>query len=265
MKNEKMKKNRLVRKIKDSLSKKKKIFCAFITVGYPNLRVTEQLILELERAGTDIIELGFPFSDPMADGPTIQFSSEQALKKGVKLRDAFALVKNVRRKGCQIPVVFFSYLNPVFHYGKERFARAAAESGFDGLIIPDLPPEEESDLRKLCAKQGMAQIFLLAPTSGLERSRQIARASRGFVYYVSLRGVTGVRNALPADLKKDLRKVRRRISNPVLIGFGVSNTRQGADLSKLCDGVIVGSGIIDRIRRSGGKIEPAVKFVRSMV
>ena len=260
-----MKKNRILKRIQEKKAKKQKLFCAFVTLGYPNLSGTEKLIRKFDQTSVDIIELGYPFSDPLADGPTIQYSSEQALKKGVKIKDAFRLCSKLRKSGCQVPIIFFTYLNPIYHFGLRRFVAEAAKVGIDGLIVPDLPPEEEIDLQKHCKKKGLAQIFLIAPTTRPERMKKIARSARGFIYYVSLRGVTGARSRLPTDLKQSIKRVRQKAKMPVLIGFGVSNPKQGKALSEYSDGVIVGSGIMDRIRKSKGRLEPAIRYVTSMV
>ncbi len=258
-------KNRLIKKIEEARRNRRKLFCAFVTLGYPNLRSTEKLIEGFAQEGVDIVELGFPFSDPLADGPTIQFSSEWALRRGVTLNDALRVAKNLRRKGVEIPLVFFSYLNPIYHAGEKEFPRRLKQAGFDGLIVPDCPPEEDSLLWKTCQRQGIASIFLVAPTTTPARSRKIFARSRGFLYYVSLRGVTGARQRMAADLGSNLRKLRRLSSKPVLVGFGVSSPQQVRQISRLGDGVIVGSAIVDRIRKSGGKIGPVLSFVGSLV
>ncbi len=260
-----MKKNRLIAITQKSVKNKKKLFCAFVTLGYPNLKATENLILEFEKCGVDIVELGFPFSDPLADGPTIQYSSERALEKGVKLEDAFRLISRLRKKGCRVPILLFTYLNPIHHYGLSRIVRRAAQSGFDGFIIPDCPPEEEPELTRLCHQKNLARVFLVAPTTVAKRAAAIARQSEGFIYYVSLRGVTGARKSLPSDILKNIKSLKRVTRKPVLIGFGVSSPKQSYQLGKMGQGVIVGSAIVQELRRSGGGIKPAVNFVRKMV
>ncbi|MBI3313268.1 MAG: tryptophan synthase subunit alpha [Candidatus Omnitrophica bacterium] len=258
-------KNRLIKKIQKVRSGRKKIFCAFLTLGYPNLKTTERLIEEFEKEGVDIIELGFPFSDPLADGPTIQYSSEYALRRGVQMENAFHMVQNLRQKGIKVPLVFFTYSNPVLHYGWKNFVKAAKNSGFDGVIIPDLPPEEEIIFQKDCRRAGLAQIFLMAPTSDKDRVKIIGRASEGFIYYVSVRGVTGARKALPSDIAGHLRQIKRKVKKPVLIGFGVSTPHQAQTLAGISDGVIVGSAIIEKLRQSRGNADEAVRFIRQMV
>jgi len=256
--------NRLIRKLKEARSSGRKLFCAFLTLGYPRVGVTEKLIEGFSLRGVDIIELGFPFSDPLADGPTIQFSSEKALERGVRMEDSFRLVRRLRKRGVETPIIFFSYLNPIYHFGVERFPRRLKEAGFDGLIIPDCPPEEDVPLWKACKRAGIAPVFLVAPTTTPERARKIFTRSRGFLYYVSVRGVTGARGMTPSDLRSNLKRLRRIDSRPILVGFGVSTPRQVKQISREADGVIVGSGIVDRIRRSGGKMAPVLSYVASL-
>jgi tryptophan synthase alpha subunit len=254
-------KNLLTIKIKQAKQKKRKLFCVFLTFGYPSVKATERLILSSEKSGVDIIELGFPFSDPLADGPTIQYSSEQALKKHVAIKDAFALVRRLRQKGSRIPIVFFGYFNPVNSYGGKAFARDARSAGMDGLIIPDLPPEEEAQFQKECRKQKFHFIQLIAPTTADKRARMLVKKSQGFVYCVSLRGVTGARKTLPADLKAHLAKLKRMTSKPVLAGFGISTPEQAAAISRMSDGVIVGSAVIEHLKRG---IPAAERFILKM-
>jgi tryptophan synthase alpha chain len=258
-------KNRLLGKIRDVQRRGQKFFCAFLTLGYPSLRTTEILIRECEAAGVDILELGFPFSDPLADGPTIQFSSEAALRRGVCFADAFRLVKKIRRSGIKIPILFFSYFNPIFHFGYKKFLEEVRRAGFDGVIVPDLIPEEEKGFSRSCAAKGLSQVLLVAPTTEKKRSLAIARKSSGFIYYVSLRGVTGARKALPKDIRAGIREINRKIKKPVLVGFGVSTPDQARAFSKMSQGVIVGSAIIDRLRKSNGKHGAAINFIRAMV
>jgi len=257
--------NRLTEKIKTAKRKKEKLFCAFLTLGYPDLDKTKKLIPVFEEEGVDILELGFPFSDPLADGPTIQFSSEQALRRGVGLEDAFRIVTGLRKKNCQIPIIFFTYFNPVFHYGADRFLKRAKQSGFDGVIIPDLPPDQETGFRQKVNRVGLSQVFLIAPTTDKKRSQVIAHQSQGFIYYVSLRGVTGARRELPEDIRRHLRVLKSQTDKPILVGFGVSTPGQAACLAGMADGVIVGSAIISRLRQSKGRIEPVRRYVRAMV
>lgn len=258
-------KNRLESRISEAVRRREKLFCAFLTLGYPSVSATGKLILAFEKEGVDMIELGFPFSDPMADGPTIQFSSERALKNHVAIRDAFRLVRKLRRANCRLPFVFFGYLNPIYHYGIKKFVRDAKQAGFDGLIIPDLPPGSEPGFEAACRRRGLSQIFFIAPTTDKKRAAFVSAHSRGFIYYVSIRGVTGSRRNLPNDISGHLGRMRRIVSMPFLIGFGVSGPDQARRLSRMSEGVIVGSAIIDRLRQAGGRTGPCVRFVRRMV
>lgn len=254
-------KNKLDQRISEAKRKKQKLFCVFLTLGYPNIAATERLILSAEKADVDIIELGFPFSDPLADGPTIQHASEQALKKHVAIKDSFALVRRLRQKGVKIPIVFFGYFNPVFSYGGKEFARDARNAGMDGLIVPDLPPEEEVEFQKACRKQKLHFVQLVAPTTADKRAKMLVQKSQGFIYYVSLRGVTGARKAIPADLKAHLTKLKRMTAKPVLAGFGISTPEQARSISRMSDGVIVGSAVIEHLKQG---VPAAERFIEKM-
>ena len=248
--------NRLTQKIKTV--KRKKLFCAYLTLGFPNLSTTEKAILALEEAGADVIELGIPFSDPLADGPTIQFASSEAIRRGVHLKDAFRLIQSLRRKGLQAAVLFFSYVNPILNRGVSRVAKELKQSGFDGLIIPDLPPEEGKAWEKEFKKNHLSLVYLIAPTTRARRAREIAARSSDFIYYVSLRGVTGARRKLPADLIKKLRSLKKMTKKPVLVGFGVSKPEQAQAIAKVADGIIVGSAIVQYLKK-GEKAIPALR------
>jgi tryptophan synthase alpha chain len=241
--------------------------------GDPSLAITRKLLFELSNSGVDIIELGVPFSDPIADGPTIQKASERGLKSKTTLTSVFNLVRNTRSQ-IQIPIVFLIYYNLVFHYGLERFVNAAVYSGIDGVVIPDLPPEESKDLCRIAKGKGLSIIHLLAPTSSKERIKKVASASSGFIYYVSLTGTTGARKKLPEELAvnlKNIRKICRERSRPfpaeipICVGFGISTPRQVKDVQKFSDGAIVGSAIIKVIEKNIGEkdlVKRVGKFVR---
>lgn len=226
----------------------------FLTVGDPDLSTTVDIIVELARQGAGVIELGLPYSDPIADGPTIQASSQRALDKGVKLGDVFGLVRAVRERS-DVPLVLFTYCNPIYRYGLERFVAEAAEAGADGILMPDIPPEEAQDLRDIAERHGLDVIFLVAPTSTPERVRVIVEASRGFVYLVAATGVTGARAQLAANLQEKLDLVKACAKEaekdlPVAIGFGVSSPEQVAAIRAMgADGVVVGSALVERIGR----------------
>jgi len=238
--------NRIEEKFKELRRQRKKAFISYICAGDPDLGTTGKLVLELENAGVDIIELGIPFSDPLADGPTIQRASQRALKKRVNIPKILAMVRSLRRN-TQIPLVFMTYYNLVYDYGVERFVKDSKAAGADGVIIPDLIPEEADELVSASKKHAFDTIFLIAPTSTPNRIRMIAKRSTGFIYYVSLTGVTGARSSLPAKVKEHIRSIKRITKKPVCVGFGVSTRRQVKDLARFSDGIIVGSAIINRI------------------
>jgi tryptophan synthase alpha chain len=238
--------NRIDRTFKRLKSARRKAFIAYITAGDPDIATTARLVLEISRAGADIIELGVPFSDPIADGPTIQAASQRALAGGVTVRKIFGLVKSLRSK-TDIPLVFMTYYNPVLRYGLKEFFSACRKSGVDGVIVPDLPCEESADLVKAARSSGVATIFLVAPTTIRRRMKYIAGKSKGFIYYVSLTGVTGARRALPPDIRANIRRIKAVTDKPVAVGFGVSTGAQAAALAGMADGVIVGSAIVRTI------------------
>jgi len=219
-------------------------FVPFLVAGDPDLDTTGRLLVALERAGADAIEIGVPFSDPIADGPVIQAASERALAGGVTLEQILARVARLRAP-LGVPLVLFSYANPILAYGVERFAEQAAASGIDAVLVVDLPPEEaEEELAPRLAAHGVDLVFLLAPTSGRERIDRVARTGSGFVYFVSRAGVTGEQEALATELPRQLAAVRRRVGLPVAVGFGISTPEQVAAVAALADGVVVGSALV---------------------
>jgi len=220
-----------------------KALIPYITVGYPSIEATLKVVPLLADSGCDIVELGIPFSDPLADGVTIQKSSFHALQNGVTPQLCLEVAKQLRDK-VDIPLVFMTYFNPVFSYGLEEFCTACARSGINGLIIPDLPPEEGSELEASSQRQGLDLIYLLSPTSTEGRIRLVAEKSRGFIYLVSVTGVTGVRDRLPADLAAFISRVRKVANQPLCVGFGISTPEQASQIAQIADGVIVGSRII---------------------
>lgn len=245
--------SRIEKKFKELAARGDKALVSYIMAGDPSLQETEKLIPELEKGGADLIEIGIPFSDPLADGPTIQKAAVRALDNGVSLRDAIDLVKRVR-KVSQVPLIFMSYYNPIFKYGEERFVRDAVKAGMDGVIVPDLPPEEAGGFIAHSRKNGLDTIFLLAPTSNEERIKKVCSISTGFIYYVSLTGVTGVREGLSKDIGSMVKKIKSYTKTPVAVGFGISRPEQAKEISYLADGVIVGSAIVKIIEENmGGK------------
>lgn len=243
--------NRIDKKFSQLKKQGKKAFIAFITAGYPDLSTTAKLVTEFEKRGVDIIELGVPFSDPLADGPVIQEASGYSLKKGTNLVKILGLVKKLRRH-VNLPICLMTYYNPVFCFGQMRFVDKAVACGVDGVIVPDLPPEEAKGFIRYADKKGLSNICFLAPTSSIARIRLISRLGKGFIYYVSLTGVTGSRKNLSADLKTNLVKIKKITSKPVCVGFGISSATQAKEVAGISDGVIVGSAIVEKIRKNIG-------------
>ena len=215
----------------------------YITVGYPSVETTLKAVPLLASNGCDIIELGIPFSDPLADGATIQQASYEALRQGVTPKVCFEVAQKLRRQ-VEIPLVFMTYYNPVLKFGLEQFCSKCAEVGIDGLIIPDLPPEEGEELEQSTRRHGLDLIYLLSPASTEERIQLVAGRSSGFIYLVSLTGVTGARDKLPEELESFVARVKARTEKPLCVGFGVSTPEQARRVAKVADGVIVGSRII---------------------
>jgi len=220
----------------------------YLTAGYPSLAVSRTVALTLAQHGADLIELGIPFSDPIADGPTIQRACQAALDGGTTTQAVLDLTAELRRWS-DIPIVLFGAYNPVLRYGLKPFTEAAAETGADGLLIPDLPPEEAGDLEGLAAAADLKLIFLAAPTSSDRRRRLIAAHSTGFIYYVSLRGVTGARDRLAEDLETNLGQLRAVSPLPIAVGFGISRPEQVRLVGSMADGVVIGSALVDLMGR----------------
>ncbi len=246
--------NRISGKFGKLRGENKKALVTFITAGDPDLETTVNLVLTLERAGADIIELGVPYSDPLADGPVIQQASQRALKSGTCLSKIFKAVSLIRQQ-TQIPIILMTYYNPLLRYGLEKVAADAALSGVDGFIVPDLPMEESGALKVKLSLLNISLIPLVAPTSGAERIKRIIAGGSGFVYCVSLTGVTGVREGLPDNLKEFTGLVRGASSIPVAVGFGISTPQQVAAVSQYCDAVIVGSALVKTIGEKAGMPE----------
>ncbi len=256
--------SRIKQKFRELKAKNKKAMIVFLTAGFPDMATTKKLVLELERSGVDLIELGVPFSDPLADGPVIQESSRRSLAKGTTLSKILNLVKSLRKQ-TQIPICLMTYYNLIFCFGKKRFLDAARASGVDGVIIPDLPPKEDKGFIKDCRKHDIDTIFFLSPTTVKKRISFIDKSTGGFIYYVSLTGVTGARDRLPADLVKNLKLVKKHTTKPVCVGFGISRPDQIKQICRIGDGVIVGSAVIKEIKKNLGKpglVKKVTKFVR---
>jgi tryptophan synthase alpha chain len=229
---------------------RKKAFIPFITAGDPDLESTVRLVPELERAGASVVELGVPFSDPLADGPVIQRASERARRHRYRLLDYLEAVRTVRAAS-EVPIVLFSYFNPLLQYGLDRLAQDARQAGVDGLLVTDMTPEESDEYRKCLRRHDLDSIFLAAPTSGSDRIRRIAECSSGFVYVVSRTGVTGARESLSQSVGPTVEVVRAHCDLPVAVGFGISNPEQVRAVWELADGAVVGSAIVSAIEQHG--------------
>lgn len=240
-----------------------KAFIAFITCGDPCLETTEELVCAMAREGVDLIELGIPFSDPTAEGPTIQDANLRALSGGVTTDDILEMVTRVRGK-VSVPLVFMTYANVVYSYGAERFCAEAAQAGIEGLILPDVPFEEHDEFARICDAHGIELVSMIAPTSH-DRIATIARSAKGFVYCVSSLGVTGVRSSIATDVGAMTSLVREVTDVPVAVGFGISTPEQAATIARDADGVIIGSAIVRLVERDGRGSAPAVaRFVRDV-
>ncbi len=235
---------------------------SYVTIGYPSVEATLKVVPLLASSGCDIVELGIPFSDPLADGITIQKASFRALQNGVTPKLCLEVARDLSQK-VNIPLVFMTYFNPVFSYGLEEFCSACARSSIDGLIIPDLPPDEGSELETITQRHGLDLIYLLAPTSSEERIGLVAEKSRGFIYLISVTGVTGARDKLPLGLDKFVAKVRKLATQPLCIGFGISTPEQANQLAKIADGVIVGSRVV-QLMEIDDDFTSVVNFVKEL-
>jgi tryptophan synthase alpha chain len=242
---------RIADKFAELKNKREKALITFITAGDPDLAVTRELIPVLEKSGADIIELGVPFSDPMADGPTIQKSSERALAAGTTLPGILAAVRSVRRVS-QVPILLMGYFNPIFRYGIGKFVADAAGAGVDGVLLVDLPPEEAAGFKAAADAQGLDIIFLLTPTSDNKRIEKVARLGSGFVYYVSVTGVTGARANVAESVFTEVDKIRKQLDLPLAVGFGISDPGQAGKVAAVADGVVVGSALVKLFEEFSG-------------
>lgn len=226
-------------------------FMPFFTVGYPDYLTSLEALCALAEAGADALEVGMPFSDPLADGPVIQHASQIALNNGIKIKDCVRAIKELRARGVTIPLILMGYLNPLLNYGLGRLVEDAAGAGADGFIIPDLPPEEALELHEHTVRAGMGQIPLIAPNTHPDRVKQVAKTARGFVYLVSVTGVTGARESLPTDLRDYIQRARSQTDLPLAVGFGISTPEQAHLVATHADGVIVASALIRLMEQKG--------------
>jgi len=254
--------NRIDKKFEALKGEGRKALITFITAGDPDIETTYDIVLTLEEAGSDIIELGIPYSDPLADGPTIQASSQRALNKGVKIPDIMKIVEKIRLKS-DIPLVYLVYYNSIFKYGIQKFLKESKDVGIDGLIIPDLPIEERKDISEEADKYDIYLIPLVAPTSK-ERIKLITENGKGFVYCVSITGVTGAREDIETDIEEYMKTVSQYTNMPKAIGFGISTPEMAKKLKDFSDGIIVGSALVERIAKGYNKSE-MLQEVKSFV
>ena len=236
--------NRIDKKFQELRDQGVSAFMPYVCAGDPTPELTPKLFLTLEEAGADLIELGVPFSDPIADGPTIQRSSERALSHNISLEQILAIVADLRPQ-TEIPIALMSYYNPIFRMGEETFCKAAHEVGIDGLIVPDLPPEQAESLLEIAPRYNLATIFLAAPTSPPERMQLIASVSTGFIYCVSVTGVTGARETLSDEVASMIAELRKHTDKPICVGFGISTPEQAEQVAQVADGAIMASAIIN--------------------
>lgn len=258
--------NRIEDKFRELRAQGRTALAPFITVGFPTVQMSEQLAETILASGGDLLELGIPFSDPLADGPTIQRTSFQALTQGVNVSTSLDMVRNLRRKGIEAPLILMGYYNPFLRYGVDKLVADAASVGVDGFIVPDLPPEEAGQLKALCESHGIHLIPLLAPTSTDERIANACKDAKGFIYCVSLTGVTGSRESLSHGLAEFIGRVRKHTDIPILVGFGVSRKEHVDAIAKLADGAIVASALLDAVDKSeeGQELETARKFIEEL-
>ena len=241
-------------------TQKRKGFIPYICAGDPNLKKTVELGLALEKSGADVLELGLPFSDPLADGIVNQLAAQRSLAAGTTVRGVFDCVREIRRKS-QIPIVLYTYLNPVFQFGAEKFHREAEDAGVDGLLVLDLPPEEDGGEAAAggIATGNVLHIRLVAPTTPADRMKKIAKSAAGFLYYVSREGVTGTRDSIATSLPQKIAALRKITDLPIAVGFGISNPEQAREVAQHADAVVVGSAIVDLIAKQGDKPEMVEK------
>ena len=257
---------RIGKKFEELRAKNEKALIVYLTAGDPSLAATRELILGLEKSGADILEIGVPFSDPTADGPVIQAASQRALKAGTTLRGVLDLVAEIRGAS-RIPIILFGYFNPIFAYGVEQFARNALKAGVDGILVVDLPPEEADELRIFTDEAGIDFISLVAPTTGPDRLKTILKDASGFLYYISVTGVTGTAAPKVEDIACEVGKIRKMTKTPIAVGFGISCADQARAIAGIADGVVIGSAVVRQIDENRGAddgIQAVCAYVREI-
>lgn len=236
----------------------------YFPLGFPDAQTSLDVLVAMDKAGADALEIGLSFSDPLADGPVIQHATQVALEQGITVKQALVMMAELRARGVSQPFLVMGYYNPMLAYGLERFVDEAAAAGADGFIVPDLPPEEAGDLDRLCRERGLGLIYFLAPTSTDERVKLIAEKAQGLIYLVSIAGVTGARTQVAGGLSDLVGRIRRATATPIAIGFGVSTPEQAGEVSGIADGVIVGSALVQIVDRAEDKPQAAAQFIREL-
>ena len=238
---------RVKNKFKELKQKKQKAFGVFLTAGYPSLEYSKNIFKKILDAKVDFIEIGLPFSDPMADGPLIQHSSQIAIEQNTSVEECFKLVKEIRKINNDIPIILMGYYNPIHYYGNLKFIKKAVLSGIDGLIIVDLPMEEDEEFYNLSCKNNLPLIRLVTPTTDEERLKKILKNAHGFVYYVSITGITGTKSASVNDVKNKIKVIKKITNLPVIAGFGIKNSVDAKKMSSISDGIVIGSSLVNKI------------------
>lgn len=253
----------MTKTIKEVFAEKKKVFIPFITAGDPDLDTTEKLIYAMEKAGAGIIEIGIPFSDPIAEGLVIQAADSRSLAAGTKIDGIFAMLQKVRRNS-QVPIVFLTYINPIYRYGRDKFFKNCQETQVNGVIVPDVPFEERTIISEYCTKYGVEPISLIAPTSE-QRIKLLAKEAKGYIYIVSSLGVTGVRKNISTNIDAIVKQIKEVTDVPAAAGFGIATPEQAAAMAKISDGAIVGSAIVKIVAEFGKNcIQPVAEYTKKM-
>ena len=242
--------NRIDQKFIALEKEKKKALVSFVTSGDPDFRSSQKIISSLPQFGADFVEIGLPFSDPMADGPTIQRSSQRAIRSGINIEKTFQIIENFRKSNKKTPIILMGYFNPIFQFGLKKFFLRCSKVGVDGLIIVDLPPEEDSLIKNYTHKYNVYNIRLVTPTTNKIRLKKISKSSKGFLYYVSIMGITGTKKPSLSLLKKSVLEIKKNTKLPILVGFGIDNSNQVKEINKFADGCVIGSAIINLIEQS---------------
>ena len=257
---------RVKNKFKELKQKKQKAFGVFLTAGYPSLKYSKDIFKKILDAEVDFIEIGLPFSDPMADGPLIQYSSQIAIEQNTSVEECFKLVKEIRKINNDIPIILMGYYNPIHYYGNLKFVKKAVLSGIDGLIIVDLPMEEDEEFHNLSCKNNLPLIRLVTPTTDEERLKKILKNAYGFVYYVSVTGITGTKSASVNDVKNKIKVIKKITNLPVIAGFGIKNSVDAKKMSSISDGIVIGSSLVNKIEEVYKKkngLNEIFKFLKS--